>query len=197
MDSHEARRNNPNGINLGGAGWNHFNENDRFELTQASESSIGFTQLSVEEKSMIGVGAQFITSDQNQKTFGASKLESQTSNSALGAVSRNVSEGIEWLLDVCSMFMGGEYENVYKLNCQFYTDEMTPQEVQVWMQAHASNLITKEDFVRVAQRAGIVAEEEDAEEYVEMLDEVVELPSMSEGEASNTAQEQADEITEG
>lgn len=171
LDGQEMRLNNPNGLNLGGAGYNHLLESDRVELLQCNADQIGFKQLDVEEKSIIGVGAQFITSDQNQKTFGASKLEAQTSNSALSSTARNVSAGIEWLLDVCSQMMGGEFDNVYKLNTKYYTDEMTPQEVQVWMQAYQMGLIIKDDFVRLGKNSGVISDEYETDEYLALLDE--------------------------
>lgn len=153
--SHEQWKElNPNGVLYGsrrglnvGFGGNAF-------LLQMQASTALQEALAAKEQQAIQIGAQLITPT-TQITAESARLQSGADSSVMATIARNVSQAYEDCLKWVAQMLGlPDTEIEFKLNMEFFLQQMSPQEAQQWMVMVQSGFVPTEAMWEAMRRGG-------------------------------------------
>lgn len=163
---------NPNGVKIGARAGHNLGEGGNAQLLQAAPNQLADEAMKRKEQQAIMTGARLIMPQSGVETAEAARIRNSAENSVLSIVVNNVEDGIRQALRFCSMFMGGNVEEmVYKLNKQFYDHKIDPQELMAQVQLWDRQIIATQDLRASVRRAGIVDAERTDEDIEEDLGE--------------------------
>ena len=167
MDYSDFNMKNPHGLDVGAGGRNQLGQQDRVEILQIDATGAIPAEMERVEKRMVMLGAMLVVSQSSNQTLGAKKIEFGAATSTLRRVSGNVSDGIEQMLAWAAMFTGESGEIQYRLNTEFFSDELTPQEMQVLLAAVQGSYFPQEEYWAILRKRGYT--DKDNEELKEMI----------------------------
>jgi hypothetical protein len=96
-------------------------------ILQASETTMASKGMEMKEQQMIRLGARLIQDNGGTETAEAARIRYAGQNSKLGAVIGNIEAALTQCLEWAMMYMGGDGENIIKLNKEFYDAKVDPQ----------------------------------------------------------------------
>lgn len=145
---------NPNGVLYGsrrglnvGFGGNAF-------LLQMQASTALQEALAAKEQQAIQIGAQLITPT-TQITAESARLQRGADSSVMATIARNVSQAYEDCLKWVAQMLGLPDSGIeFKLNMEFFLQQMTPQEAQQWMAMVQSGFVPTEAMWEAMRRGG-------------------------------------------
>ncbi|OED34522.1 hypothetical protein AB832_07440 [Flavobacteriaceae bacterium (ex Bugula neritina AB1)] len=138
-------------------------------LLQANSNMLPRELMKDKEEQMIKVGARLIESPSNA-TATAILSADRASYSVLGMCCINVSEAITQCLKWAARYMSTSENVSYKINTEFVTDTMTPQELQAIIQLWQSGTMAWTDAINLLKKKGYI----DSERTLEQISEDIE-----------------------
>lgn len=134
-------------------------------LLQLNPASAVEEKLRTLESQMIAVGAHLITDATSNETAEAARIDASGKASSLSTAVGNVSEGLEAALEDMARFMGGNPDAVkYKLNQQFYPDNLDAQTIMAMIQLLDRQVIAVQDVRTKLRGGGLIAQNRTDEE---------------------------------
>ena len=125
---------NPNGIKYGSKSGINVGAGGDAKLLQAAANNAHDTAINKKEQQAIQIGAQLITPTQ-QITAESARLQRGADTSVMATISNNVSEAytraLKWVAGMMRIPEGTEIE--FKLNTEFFLQQMTAQDRTAWM----------------------------------------------------------------
>jgi len=145
---------NPEGVKFGARrGINVGNGGDA-KLVQASATNALDLALTKKEQQAIQIGAQLITPT-TQITAESARLQRGADSSVMATIARNVSRAYEDALKWVAQMLGLPDAGIeFKLNMEFFLQQMTPQEAQQWMAMVQSGFVPTEAMWEAMRRGG-------------------------------------------
>lgn len=145
---------NPEGVKFGARrGINVGNGGDA-KLVQASATNALDLALTKKEQQAIQIGAQLITPT-TQITAESARLQRGADSSVMATIARNVSKAYEDCLKWVAQMLGLPDTGIeFKLNMEFFLQQMTPQEAQQWMAMVQSGFVPTEAMWEAMRRGG-------------------------------------------
>lgn len=187
MEPYEFDAMNPAGLDTGAKGKNMFKAGDKVELLQIEATGAIPAEMLRDQDRMIQAGAQVIQPNGQAMTLGQKKIETGSSLSTLGRIANNASSGIELQLYYLAQFAGDTYENKYKVNSKFITDEMTPEMLNVHIAMVQGGVLPQVTLNESARRAGLTRWDDTQIEEA-LLEDGVSMGGMTEREAALQAE---------
>jgi hypothetical protein len=191
MDAEEFYKANPNGLQMGSGGFSVFGQGDKVQLTQLQATGANESKQKDYENNIIQIGGQMVQDMPTNKTLGAAEMEFSSSISTLKRIALNVSDGLAVAMRYVNDFLGQSYDNEYKLNTQFFTDDFTAQDFTALLQGYQIRTVPKSVIFEGQRRMGVT--DKDDEELEAEIENEVEIPTMSYEQAvsASNADEQA------
>lgn len=157
MDIDSFEKFNPNGIKLGarkghnlGAGGNAF-------LVQAESNNLAKENMRNKEEQAVQIGAQLI-SPTTQITAESARLQRGADTSVMSTIADNVSEAYTKSLQHVADMMGlgdSEMDKIsFKLNTEFFLQQMTAQDRAAWMVDINAGLLPMRSYWSALRKAG-------------------------------------------
>lgn len=154
MSNEQFKEANPNGIRIGSRTGHNLGEGGASELLQATESNLALSLSDKKEQQAIQIGAQLITPTQ-QITAESARLQRGADTSVMATIARNVSKAYEDALKWVADMMGVPSDKIeFKLNMDFFLQQMTPQEAQQWMAMVQGGFAPTEAMWEAMRRGG-------------------------------------------
>lgn len=134
MSLEQFKEANPNGIKMGSRTGHNIGAGGSAELIQADPNNLAKENMLSKETQAIQIGAQLITPTQ-QITAESARLQRGADTSVMATISNNVSEAytraLKWVAGMMGISEGVEIE--FKLNTEFFLQQMTAQDRAAWM----------------------------------------------------------------
>lgn len=132
-------------------------------------------RLDAKEKLMVQLGARLLEDQKKAaETAESKKLQYSGENSILATLANTVSNGLTENLRWAALWMGvrvGEDELSCKLNTDFFDAEMSPDQIQAFIAAHQSGLMSRLTVLRNFQQGELLPPGVTAEDEAEAIDE--------------------------
>lgn len=147
----------------------------KMELVQAEPRSVYSEMMEAKEGLMLSLGAKLVEKRNPNETAAAAKIDATGENSVLGDLVSNVEEAIQKSIEWCGLFMGTEQEFTFKLNREFFPDNVDPTLIMAAIQLADRAVIANTDLRNLARRANMVDEDRTDEEIdgeAEMADPI-------------------------
>ncbi|URC15371.1 portal protein [Paraglaciecola Antarctic JLT virus 2] len=134
------------------------------ELLQANANIMPAEGMDRKEAELVKIGAKIISDKGGVETAEAAKIKFAGQNSKLGVVIINTEMAFQrcfgWMMD----FMGGEGENIFNVNKQFYDATINPQLLIAQMQLMDRAIIAKSDVRNVLRKGGMISHDRSDED---------------------------------
>ncbi|AGN89488.1 portal protein [Serratia phage Eta] len=145
---------NPNGVMYGSRRGLNVGAGGSALLLQMQESTALQAALTAKEQQAIQIGAQLITPT-TQITAESARLQRGADSSVMATIARNVSQAYEDCLKWVAQMLGLPDSGIeFKLNMEFFLQQMTPQEAQQWMAMVQSGYVPTEAMWEAMRRGG-------------------------------------------
>lgn len=143
--------------NIGSRGLVPLPENGTAQILQVSPTQVHQEAMKHKEEQMVMIGARLISSGQAAETAEAVKMRYSGENSVLDNLSQNASEAIEFCLECCCLFMGGDITKVkFELNREYFDTTMTAQEIMAYIQLADRGDIAQYDLRKKLRKTGLL-----------------------------------------
>lgn len=147
---------NPNGIRMGSRSGHNIGAGGSAELIQAEANNLAKENMANKEAQAIQIGAQLITPSQ-QITAESARLQRGADTSVMATISNNVSEAytraLKWVASMMGISEGAEIS--FKLNTEFFLQQMTAQDRTAWMADINAGLLPATAYYAALRAAGI------------------------------------------
>lgn len=145
---------NPDGVKFGARRGVFVGFQGDAKLIQASATNAIDNALTKKEQQAVQIGAQLITPTA-QITAESARLQRGADTSVMATIARNVSKAYEDCLKWVAQMKGLPTEGIeFKLNMEFFLQQMTPQEAQQWMALVQSGYVPTEAMWEAMRRGG-------------------------------------------
>lgn len=173
MSAEQFMSANPGGITVGENAGIILSEGGKAELLQLSASSAIREEMEHKEIMMAQIGAKIIRRQAGaQMTAEEARIQATSENSMLDTLVGNINEAVENVLYDCARFVSAnEPEIIFKLNSDFWQDDISPQEIMAMIQGHDAGVMPKVDIVRRLKDAGWIESELLPDEILAQIDE--------------------------
>lgn len=156
MSLEQFKEANPNGIKMGSRTGHNIGAGGSAELIQADPNNLAKENMLSKETQAIQIGAQLITPTQ-QITAESARLQRGADTSVMATISNNVSEAytraLKWVAGMMSISEGVEIE--FKLNTEFFLQQMTAQDRAAWMADINAGLLPATAYYEALRQAGV------------------------------------------
>ncbi len=150
---------NPQGVTVGADQGLHTGEGGSASLLQLEPAQAVAAKLVHLETQMVAVGAHLISDTTRRDTAEAARIDASGKASSLSTAVSNVSEGIEAALEDMARFMGGDPAAVeYKLNQEFYPENIDAQTMMAMIQLIDRQVIAVKDARTKLRAGGLIAQ---------------------------------------
>lgn len=157
MSGDEFAIQNPNGVRVGADQGLFVGANGSANILQLQPASQCQTEIESLEKQAIAIGARLITESTANETAEAARIHASASGANLSKLVDNASEGIEKALELLTIFMGGNPDNIFfKLNKDFFEVTVSPQELITLIQLADRGDIGQTDLRQRLRRGGLI-----------------------------------------
>lgn len=147
---------NPNGVRMGSRSGHNIGEGGNAFLVQADANNLAKENMLNKEQQAIQIGAQLITPTQ-QITAESARLQRGADTSVMATISNNVSEAytraIVWVAGMMNISEGTEID--FKLNTEFFLQQMTAQDRTAWMADINASLLPATAYYAALRAAGV------------------------------------------
>lgn len=147
---------NPNGVKMGSRTGHNIGAGGTAQLVQADPNNLAKQNMLDKEQQAIQIGAQLITPTQ-QITAESARLQRGADTSVMATIARNVSQAytdaLKWVAAMMGLREGTEIE--FKLNMEFFLNEMTAQDRAAWMADINAGLLPATAYYAALRKAGI------------------------------------------
>lgn len=145
---------NPEGVKFGARRGINVGAGGDAKLIQAAATNALDLALTKKEQQAIQIGAQLITPT-TQITAESARLQRGADSSVMATIARNVSQAYEDCLKWVAQMLGLPDTGIeFRLNTEFYLQQMTPQEAQQWMAMVQSGYVPTEAMWEAMRRGG-------------------------------------------
>jgi hypothetical protein len=158
-------------------------------LLQVEANTLVKEAMDQKEAQMLALGAKLVEGSQVQRTATEADIDNISETSVLSSVAKNVGAAIEFALEWCMTFTGGNGEVKYDLNTEFDLVNLSPEERKALLAEYQANAITFEEY-RAALRKGGIAYLDDAEAKKQLDAQEAEAMARAVEEAGATAEAQ-------
>lgn len=156
MSPEQLKEANPNGIKMGSRTGHNMGSGGSAELIQADPNNLAKENMLSKETQAIQIGAQLITPTQ-QITAESARLQRGADTSVMATISNNVSEAytraLKWVAGMMGISEGVEIE--FKLNTEFFLQQMTAQDRAAWMADINAGLLPATAYYEALRQAGV------------------------------------------
>lgn len=156
MSLEQFKEANPNGIKMGSRTGHNIGAGGSAELIQADPNNLAKENMLSKETQAIQIGAQLITPTQ-QITAESARLQRGADTSVMATISNNVSEAytraLKWVAGMMGISEGVEIE--FKLNTEFFLQQMTAQDRAAWMADINAGLLPATAYYEALRQAGV------------------------------------------
>lgn len=156
MSLEQFKEANPNGIKMGSRTGHNIGAGGSAELIQADPNNLAKENMLSKETQAIQIGAQLITPTQ-QITAESARLQRGADTSVMATISNNVSEAytraLKWVAGMMGISEGTEIE--FKLNTEFFLQQMTAQDRAAWMADINAGLLPSTAYYAALRAAGV------------------------------------------
>ena len=146
---------NPSGIKMGSRTGHAIGTSGNAFLVQADANNLAKENMLNKEQQAIQIGAQLITPTQ-QITAESARLQRGADTSVMATIARNVSQAytdaLKW---VAAMMNLGDQEIEFKLNMEFFLQQMTAQDRAAWMADINAGLLPATAYYAALRKAGV------------------------------------------
>lgn len=147
---------NPNGVKMGSRTGHNIGAGGTAQLVQADPNNLAKQNMLDKEQQAIQIGAQLITPTQ-QITAESARLQRGADTSVMATIARNVSQAytdaLKWVAAMMGLREGTEIE--FKLNMEFFLNEMTAQDRAAWMADINAGLLPATAYYAALRKAGV------------------------------------------
>ena len=165
MSNEQWKEANPQGVTVGADQGLFLGDTGSATLLQLDPASAVEEKLRSLETQMVAVGAHLISDTNGLQTAEAARIDASGRASSLSTAVGNVSEGIEAALEDMTLFMGGDPAQVkYKLNQQFYPDNVDAQTIMAMIQLLDRQVVAVQDVRTKLRGGGLIAQNRTDEE---------------------------------
>lgn len=165
MSNEQWKEANPQGVTVGADQGLFLGDTGNATLLQLDPASAVESKLERIETQMVAVGAHLISDTTRRDTAEAARIDASGKASSLSTAVSNVSEGIEAALEDMARFMGGDPEIVqYKLNQEFYPENIDAQTMMAMIQLIDRQVIAVKDARTKLRAGGLIAQNRTDEE---------------------------------
>lgn len=126
-------------------------------LLQADPNQMPAMGMDRKELELVKIGAKIISDVGGVETAEAAKIKFAGQNSKLGLVIMNTELAFQKCFGWMMGFQGGEGENVFNINKQFYEATVNPQLLVAQMQMLDRGVIAKSDMRDTMRKGGVLA----------------------------------------
>lgn len=159
MSNEQWKEANPQGVTVGADQGLFLGDSGQATLLQLDPASAVEEKLNSLELQMVAVGAHLISDTTRTETAEAARIDASGKASALSTAVSNVSEGIEAALEDMARFMGGDPGAVqYKLNQEFYPENVDAQSMMAMIQLMDRGVIAVKDARTKLRASGLIAQ---------------------------------------
>jgi hypothetical protein len=145
---------NPNGVKFGARRGLNVGYGGDAKLIQAQATNALDMALAKKEQQAVQIGAQLITPTQ-QVTAESARLQRGADTSVMATIARNVSKAYEDCLKWVAQMKGLPTAGIeFKLNMEFFLQQMSPQEAQQWMAMVQAGYVPTEAMWEAMRRGG-------------------------------------------
>lgn len=180
MSNEQWKEANPQGVTVGADQGLFLGDTGQATLLQLDPASAVEEKLTRLEAQMVAVGAHLISDTTRAETAEAARIDASGKASSLSTAVSNVSEGIEAALEDMARFMGGDPEVVqYKLNQEFYPENIDAQTMMAMIQLIDRQVIAVKDARTKLRAGGLIAQnrtDEDIDGEVEEVEPLLPVP---------------------
>jgi len=156
MSLEQFKEANPNGIKMGSRTGHNIGAGGSAELIQADPNNLAKENMLSKETQAIQIGAQLITPTQ-QITAESARLQRGADTSVMATISNNVSEAytraLKWVAGMMGISEGVEIE--FKLNTEFFLQQMTAQDRAAWMADINAGYLPATAYYAALRAAGV------------------------------------------
>lgn len=156
MSLEQFKEANPNGIKMGSRTGHNIGAGGSAELIQADPNNLAKENMLSKETQAIQIGAQLITPTQ-QITAESARLQRGADTSVMATISNNVSEAytraLKWVAGMMGISEGTEIE--FKLNTEFFLQQMTAQDRAAWMADINAGYLPATAYYAALRAAGV------------------------------------------
>lgn len=151
---------NPNGVTVGSRTGIYLGTTGGFHTVQADPNNLAGKLMEDKQGQMIALGARIIEKRGPDATATQARIDAHGENSVLSDLVSNVESAINDCIKWCGLFMnepttGDEFE----MNREFFDSSVDPQTAVMAIQYYDRGLITQDDAIYTARKAGIVSED--------------------------------------
>ncbi|AUS01577.1 portal protein [Vibrio phage 1.287.O._10N.286.55.C7] len=132
----------------------HLGEGGAMSYVQASEATM---INSVMERLMtlaVAQGAQVIMPNQQDKTATEAKIDQGANLSQLGQIAQNIGQAFTWSINMASRMINQPEDNRVRLNQEFFSEKLTPEEMKAWSELIMRGHATETDLRRDMRKGG-------------------------------------------
>jgi hypothetical protein len=131
-------------------------ENGKAELLQAEPNTMPMEAMVHKEGQMVALGAKLVEEKTVQRTATEANQDEASETSTLASVAKNVSNGVKWMLEWCSIFVSGTEEGIeFELNTEFDLTKMSAGDRAQLIKEWQAGAITFEEMRGSLRRAGV------------------------------------------
>jgi len=123
------------------------------------------------EQRMAVLGARMLADESKQvETLGATQIKRAGENSILASIASEVSEAIEWALDIFAEWAGSPGEVAYQINRDYGTTGMDGRELTALVAAVQAGEVSSREFFELLQRHDVIDPAKTFEEHQAEVD---------------------------
>lgn len=144
------------------------------KLIQASPNSLVAEEMKRKEERMVRLGLRAMDGAGGRETAQAARIRFSAEQAVMTRLANSVSDALQIALEILYDYMTGEKTDdiVYKLNTQFYQNNIDPQVVTSLIDSYAKQIITFDELRDNLAEMGLIVDEESE----------IEEPSLDSGE---------------
>jgi len=143
-------------------------------LLQAAPNSMPERGMEMKEQQMVKLGAKIITDGAGNETAEAARIRYAGQNSKLATVVGNLESAMVQCFDWCMAFMGGDGDNYYELNHEYYDKSIDPQRIIAEIQLMDRGVTAMTDL-RASMREHGIIDSDRTDEDIDAESEIVEI----------------------
>jgi hypothetical protein len=129
--------------------------NARAELLQAKPNSMPYEAMKLKEEQMVSLGAKLVQLQRSARSATQQIIETTSESSTLANISKNVSDVMEWALEMAAAFVGADAGSIeYQLNRDFDLTSMTADDQNAVIKQWQSAAIDFSEMRTVLRKAG-------------------------------------------
>ncbi len=149
---------------------------EKFDFAQAGENMLAREAMKDKVEMMIGLGAMFMSQNNQAKTATQVDGELMAQHSILSIIAHNVSEGYNDALAILAEFMGSDTGDIYyQINQDFIDPKADANMLNAVVASFLQGVLPMSDLYSWQKRHGLIDTEKTLEEY---QDEIGEQPDM-------------------